>query len=380
MQRRPCDVVVFGATGFTGSQIARTLAAAVAHDPQFHWGIADVEIIVADADDEQSIDRLVSRTRVVLNTVGPFARYGEKIVRACALHGTDYADITAETAHVRRIIDRYHDTAVETGARIVPFCGFDSVPSDIGTLLLVEHFRSMGQGTAEVKAFFRVAGGLNGGTSASTLELWRRPEDVTAMEDPYLLNPADQRAGPDKDPIAPTFDADLQRWVAPFLMGPINTRVVRRSAALSRVKYGRNFRYQEYWDPGGPAPFAVTGAAALSLAAMRVMARTPGAGALVAPFVPPPGAGPAQTAKGGFRILFIGRAEDGTKATLGIAGAGDPANNVTAKIAVECALSLVLEQPHRRSGKGGVLTPALASGHVLADRLRGAGLRITPCS
>src|SRR5262245_29756614 len=175
------DVVIYGATGFTGRQAARYFANRAPDAQSLRWAIAgrnreklelvhrslpsDVGLIVADAKDTTAIDALVASTRVVLTTAGPYAAFGEPLLRACATRGVDYVDITGETAHVRRMIDRYHDAAKHSGARIVPFCGFDSIPSDLGVLLLVEHFRSRGVGTREVKGFFRVIGGLNGGTA-----------------------------------------------------------------------------------------------------------------------------------------------------------------------------------------------------------------------
>lgn len=398
------DVVIYGATGLTGRQAARYFASGAGGNGALRWAIAGrdrqkldavhrglppaVGIIVADASDQAGIDRLVASTRVVLTTAGPYALHGEPLVRACARQGVDYVDITGETAHVRRLIDRYHREAARTGAKIVPFCGFDSVPSDLGALLLVEHFRGRRLGTRDVKGFFHAVGGFNGGSAATTLELWRHPDDVRAMEDPLLLNPdgpcqADERLR-NLDPAFPVFDSDLGRWVAPFFMGPINTRVVRRSRALAaqwQADYGSDFCYQEYWDPRGPAAYVAASTAAWSLATYRMMARVPGAADLLAPFVPPPGQGPGEAAtdRGYFCALFVGTADDGSKAWAELADSGDPAGRVTAKIACQSALALVLDRDRLPGGnaRGGVLTPATALGVPLVARLRKAGMTIT---
>lgn len=397
------DVVIYGATGHTGRQVVRQFGPRAAGGT-VRWAVAardptklkalraflapDVGALVADVGDESAIARLVASTRVVLNMAGPYARCAEPLVRACARLGVDYVDVTGETPHVRRLIDRYHHTAASTGARIVPFCGFDSVPSDLGTLLLVEHFRARGLATRQVKGFVRAFGSLNAGTTATTLELWRNPADIRAMEDPLLLNPpGPSRAGgtpPDPDPVFPVRDLDLNRWVAPFFMAPINTRVVRRSRALAAEAgedYGRDFQYQEFWDPGGPVSMVPAAAVAWSLAMYRMMAGVPNAAELLAPLAP---AGARVRVQGDqphdfFRSLYVATAADGSKAWAEIAGAGDPSNGATAKIVCECALALVLERDPPPGGerRGGILTPAVALGTPLANRLREVGMNVT---
>jgi short subunit dehydrogenase-like uncharacterized protein len=370
------DVVIYGATGFTGRQAARYFANRPAHSPPVRWAIAgrnreklelvhrslppDVGLIVADANDTTALDALVTGTRVVLTTVGPYAVHGEPLLRACAARGVDYVDITGETAHVRRMIDRHHAAAERSGARIVPFCGFDSVPSDLGVLLLVSHFRA---------------------------SVWRHPDDVRAMEDPLLLNPHEQRRAEDalanRDPMLPVLDQDLGRWVAPFFMAPINTRVVRRSralAALAQEDYGSAFTYQEYWDVGGPAAFVLASGASVGIAMSQLLSRVPGAANLLERFAPAPGEGPSERTmdEGYFRALFVGFADDGTKAWALVADKGDPGNRVTVKIVSECALALALDRdrlPGARA-RAGILTPASALGMPLVERLRAAGMTL----
>jgi short subunit dehydrogenase-like uncharacterized protein len=388
------DVVIYGATGFTGSQAAEYFDDHVG--TALRWAIAGrnesklsalradlhtkPDVIVADADDDGAIDRMVAQARVILTTAGPFARYGEAIVRSCAARGVDYVDITGETPWVRRMIDRYERKAIASGARIVPFCGFDSVPSDLGAFLLVEHFRAQGKTTRSVRAFQRAQGGINGGTIASMTNMMASA-DRNVFDDPMLLNPDAYRTSDEtlanRDPVAPEFDPDLKRWVAPFFMGPINTRVVRRSHALSsqrQAPYGDRFRYQEFWDLGPSAGYAANAMAAFGMGFIQSVMRMPGVGRFVEAIAPAPGDGPSeQTMDNGFyQCRLVGTADDGTKAWALIAGRGDPGNRATVKFVCESALALATQRDRLPDGAG-FLTPATAFGNVLVERLRSAG-------
>jgi short subunit dehydrogenase-like uncharacterized protein len=391
------DVVLYGATGFTGAQTARYFDRHVG--TALRWAIAGrsaarlealqaslqrpVPVVVADAHDEAAIDRLVAGTRVVLTTAGPYARYGEGLLRACVTRGVDYVDITGETLWVRRMIDRYHDRAVLSGARIVPFCGFDSVPADLGAHLLVEHFRRLGLGTRSVKGFYRAQGGINGGTVASLAAMMNSP-DRNRFDDPLLLNPEDSRdaasALANRDPVMPTPDVDLGHWVAPFFMGPINTRVVRRSAALAagfQRSYGLKFSYQEYLNLGSPLSFMTSSVAALATGVFGAMSRIPGVNRTIETLAPAPGEGPSETTmdEGFFECFLVGRADDGSRAWARIEDKGDPGNRATVKFVCESALCLARERD-RLPNRAGLLTPAVAFGDVLVERLRAAGMRI----
>jgi short subunit dehydrogenase-like uncharacterized protein len=391
------DVILYGATGFTGAQTARYFDTHVG--TRLRWAIAGrnaakldavratlsqpVPTLVADATDDAALDRLVASTRVVLTTTGPYARYGEPLLRACVTRGVDYVDITGETLWVRHMIDRYHDRAVRSGARIVPFCGFDSVPADLGTHLLVEHFRQIGVGTRSVHAFYRAQGGVNGGTVASLTEMMHSPER-NRFDDPLLLNPDDQRdaatAIANRDPILPVLDTDLGHWVAPFFMGPINTRVVRRSAALSaqvQRGYGPKFSYQEFWNLGAPLSLLSTSIAAAGAGVFGAVARLPGLDRVLAMVAPPPGEGPSEETMdaGFFECLLVARADDGSRAWARLEDRGDPGNRATVKFVCESALCLALDREHLPD-RAGLLTPATAFGSVLAERLRRAGMRV----
>lgn len=391
------DVVIYGATGFTGTQVAEYFDDHVGG--LLRWAIAGrnattlaelrtdlrttPDVLLADADDTAAIDALVSKTRVVLTTAGPFARYGEAVVRSCATRGVDYVDITGETPWVRRLIDRYQRRAVASGAKIVPFCGFDSVPSDLGAHLLVEHFRSQGKSTRSVRAFQRAQGGVNGGTIASMTNMLASA-DRNLFDDPLLLNPDEYRSSDEalanRDPVAPVFDPDLRRWVAPFFMGPINTRVVRRSHALSsqwQRPYGDGFQYQEYWDLGQTMGYGGAAMAALGMGFFQNLLRVPGVGRVIEAIAPSPGDGPSEATmdNGFYECRLVGTADDGTKAWALIAGKGDPGNRATVRFVCESALCLAMQRDRLPGGiaRAGLLTPATAFGDVLVERLRATG-------
>jgi short subunit dehydrogenase-like uncharacterized protein len=404
--QRPYDVVLYGATGFVGRQ---TVAHFAAHARGVRWalagrspdklaqvrqacgpGAADAGIIVADAADQKALAALAAQTTVVLSTAGPFALHGSALVAACVAHRTHYVDITGETPWVRGLIDRHHVQAAREGTRIVPCCGFDSVPSDLGAWLVAEAiWHQHGEPCVGVKALHTMRGGLNGGTLASALNIIESGQG-TLLADPFLLNPAGSAPSDPvefADPVTPHRDADFdETWVAPFVMGPINTRVVRRTAALLAARgdpaYGARFGYQEYLRVGrGPLAAAAAaavsagmsmGQAAMRLKTVRGLARS----AAVAP-----GEGPSErTMDGGsFRCDLVGTSASGHVKRGRVSGQGDPGNRATTKFVSEAALALALE-PDALPGGGGVLTPASGMGMVLARRLLAVGIHLEPIS
>jgi short subunit dehydrogenase-like uncharacterized protein len=398
---RPYDVVLYGASGFTGRQ---TVAYFARHAPEgVRWAIAgrnrqrleavrselapEVDLLVADSHDGPALDAIAARTRVLLTTAGPFAVHGDLLVDACVRSETHYVDITGETLWVRSLIDRHHDRAAASGTRIVPFCGFDSVPSDLGAYLVARHVRRLwGVPCERVHAIFRMAGGVNGGTLATVFHLYESG-NASRIADPYLLNPQNRRpAEPnerDRDPRAPRIHPDARTWVGPFFMGPINTRVVRRSAALQEAwddSYGPDFSYQEYLGFDEPlAALQAIGMLVGGVAAQGVM-RQPLLRRLVRPLLPAPGTGPSERTmnEGWFSCDLFGTAADGRQVRGTIRGAGDPGNRATVAFVCESALCLALHADELPGGpaRGGVLTPATALGDVLAERLRGAGMRV----
>lgn len=391
------DLVVVGATGFTGRQAAAYLAA---HGPAgLRWALvgrdevrlravrdglgpahAQRECIVVDTQDVAAVQALVARTRVVLTTVGPYAQYGEPLLAACARQGRHYVDITGETPWVRRMIDRYHDEAQQTGARIVPFCGFDSVPSDLGAWMLAEHQRQRGGAPlAQVLGLFRARGGFNGGTLASALGMMERGDGRTVAQSDLLNAPGASGVYP-RDQRGPVFVPEAETWSAPFFMEAVNTRVVRRSASLlagGPQDPGPAFSYREAMATGpGLSGRLLASGLTLSLGAFGLlMSGTWGRG-LVRRLAPAPGQGPDEQTmdRGFFRVDLWAHTVDGASLRGRIEGQGDPGNRCTVRMLCEAALCLGLEEAALPAGAG-ILTPATGLAGPYLARLRAAGMR-----
>ncbi len=390
------DIILVGATGYVGALIADVLAARAGGN-RLRWAMAGrnagklavvkdslgtrgerVATIVADTSDRAAMDALAAQTKVVLTTVGPYAKYGSELVAACAAAGTDYCDLTGEAPWIQRMIDAHHDAAAASGARIVPCCGFDSIPSDLGVLFLNN---AVGQRTghpctAIAMRVKSMKGGASGGTIASMMNLVEEAlgdSSVRAMlANPFALNPKGARQGPRQPGAIPvTYDGAAGSWTAPFVMGAINTRVVHRSNALLHYAYGRDFRYDEAMLTGGgvlgaPAAIAVTGA----MGAFGLAAAFPPTRALLNRFVlPKPGEGPTaeQRERGSYELLFLGTAADGAKFKARVTGDRDPGYGSTAKMIAEAAICLS-ELP-AEDVAGGFWTPASAMGTRLIERL-----------
>src|SRR5262245_44374232 len=401
MDTRPLDVLLYGASGFTGRLAVAELAR---HAPRgLRWGLAGrhrakleaardaaggpcrpAEILEADSARAATVDAAVARARVVMSTAGPFATYGNPVVDACVRHRAHYVDITGETTWVADLIERHHAKASADGTRIIPFCGFDSVPSDLGTLLVVEHLHSRGTPCAEVVSAFRLRGGLNGGTAATAVQLFESGQ-ARRSGHPFLLNGAGRprlsreeflRA---RDPKGVRWNADLHRWLAPFFMAMVNTRVVRRSAMLAAetgAPYGPYFAYREFMAMRSRFQAAMLAA---GLTGAQLALASP-LRALVKRRLPPPGTGPSEEVRrnGWFRLDLVARGEDGRRGFGLVKDQGDPGNTVTVKILCESALALAMDGPRLPGGpaRGGVLTPATGLGQVLVDRLRARGMTL----
>jgi short subunit dehydrogenase-like uncharacterized protein len=406
---RELDVALFGATGFAGRLVAAYLAGHA--PPGTRIGLAgrsearlaevrtglggaagDWPLLVADSADPASLTALARSARVVATTVGPYRHRGLPLVEACATAGTDYADLSGEVLFERESIDRYHDLAAGTGARIVHSCGVDSIPSDLGVQVLHEAVRG-GAGaddghledTTLVVTGFK--GGFSGGTLASIMgqldEVRAHPDLRRMAGDPYALSPdraAEPRLGRERDLSRVRYDADLGIWVGPFLMAGINTRVVRRSNALQDWAYGRRFRYREVtgFGSGRAAPVraatVTTALGALGAGLAFPWSRS----LLVGRVLPAAGAGPSEKTRrnGYFRMKIHGRTPAGQRYVARVEGQGDPGYQATAVMFGESALCLALDRD-RLPGRSGVLTPATAMGPVLTERLRSAGLTLT---
>ena len=408
MTDRELDIVLFGATGFTGKLVAEYLATR-AEKPR-RWAIAgrnrakleavkkglvetdarleDLAIIVADGHDEASLDALVPRTRVVCTTVGPYRAHGKQLAAACAKHGTHYCDITGEVPFIRESIDQNHAIASESKARIVHCCGFDSIPSDLGTHLLWDHASKQGGTLAWVKGFVgEMSGTASGGTAATMLAIMEeamRDKGVRRLlGTPHALDPVlpkTRNTDPfEQDVRGVAFDQDADRWTAPFVMATINTRIVRRSNAL--IGYGDGFRYRETMTlPKGPKGFALASMVTAGVGIFAVSAALAPTRALLGKFVlPKPGEGPSKEARdrGHFTLRFVseGTTQDGRalRAHATVKGTSDPGYGETAKMLGESALCLA-EDDALLEPRYGVLTPASAMGMRLVDRLRRAGM------
>jgi short subunit dehydrogenase-like uncharacterized protein len=283
---------------------------------------------------------------------------------------THYCDITGETPWVRSLIDRYQDKAAAEGTRLIPFSGFESIPSDLDAMLIAG---ALGPQTATVKAFFQMSGGLNGGTLASALNMAETGANKL-MRDPFLLSPLIQRPLKDleRDPAAGAFDEDAKTWVAPFVMSAINTRVVRRSCQI----LGVDFAYQEYLKVNGAlaGPLAVSVAAGSAL--FEAGLRFSPVRRFIRAVAPAPGTGPREKTmdEGWFRCELVGQASDGRTARALIADKGDPGNRVTVKCLCESALALALDDLPARAG---FLTPSTGLGDALVKRLRYRGMELS---
>jgi len=402
MSERLYDVVLYGASGFVGKQTVQYFAKQ-GLGGQVRWAIAgrnrqkleavreavgvDVDVFVADSQDQLAIDAIVAQTRVLLTTAGPFALYGNTLVDACVRFQTHYVDITGETPWIRTLIDRYHAQAAADGTRIIPCCGFDSVPSDLGTYLVAQYLQQELQVPCkQVKAYFQMFGGFNGGTLASAFNLYDSPE-ASRLNDPFLLNastPSSTQIDRNRDPQYPLFDADLNTWVSPFFMGPVNTRIVRRSADLLQEwqePYGPDFTYQEYLKFDEPLAWLKATGVTAGMAVMTGILQPPFVRSRLQPILPKPGEGPSEQTmnEGWFSCELVGTAVDGRKVKGLIQDQGDPGNRATVKFVCESALSLALQLHELPGGqsRGGILTPATGLGHVLAERLRQAGMILT---
>lgn len=394
MQDRELDVILFGATGFTGRLVAEYLAK---HRAAGRWAIAGrnrdklaalgfaVPIIVADALDPDAMAAVARRTRVVCTTVGPFTKYGSALVKACAEAGTSYCDLTAEVPWMRAMIDAHDAQAKATGARIVHACGFDSIPSDLGTLLVQDEFRRhFGRYADRVTAYYGASrGGVSGGTIASGIEIARASKDArvrSLIANPYALDPDPAVArAPSPDEAGLHWDRKLGRFTLPFVMALSNTRVVRRSHALAGYPWGPGFVYREVMTAAGNARGLVFAAAMTAgLGVFQLAMRSDGVRELLAKRLPQPGQGPSRAARDkGFWSLELVAEGAGDRVAYKASDVGDPGYSSTARMLGEAALCLAHDP---LTAPGGFLTPATAMGHALAERLRAAGLTLAVTS
>lgn len=385
-QQRAFDIVIYGATGFTGRLVAEYLAQQGGHG--LRWAMAgrnadklaavrdeigapaDTPLVVADAGDPATLAAMAAGARCIISTVGPYQRYGSDLVAACAGHGTDYVDLCGEPLWMRDMIATHQDAAKASGARIVFSCGFDSIPFDLGVLYLQDAAREkFGAACPRVRGRVRAMNGeFSGGTAASlgaTMERIKgEPELLQALVDPFSL--ADGFRGPEQPADnKPYEDELLGQWVAPFIMATINSKNIHRSNALLGHPYGEDFRYDE---------MMLTGPGEQGKAAAEYVAKADPLGGENAP---KPGEGPSKEAReaGNYDVLFVGTSADGGEIRAAVSGDLDPGYGSTSKMIAESAVCLVT-----RCGElpGGIYTPAPALGQKLIERLQAhAGLTFT---
>jgi short subunit dehydrogenase-like uncharacterized protein len=389
------DVALFGATGFVGALVAEHLARTAPEGVRI--GLAgrskeklerlrdgldrDWPLLVVDA---REPDELVASARVVCTTVGPYVRYGRPLVDACARTGTHYVDLTGEVPFVRDVIDDLHDVAVASGARLVPSCGYDAIPSDLAVLLLAEQAAADVAGTLrDTTLVASVTGGVSGGTvdsmRAHVETLKARPELRALVADPYALSPGRDaepqlHERPDRAGVAKLPDG---RWTGPFVMAQYNTRVVRRSNALLGYAYGRELRYAERMSFGtGPLAALAAGAVATTLPLAELGMGFAPSRAVLDRLLPKPGEGPSEKTRstGWFRMEAETTTTTGARYQSVVAGSGDPGYAATAVMMGESALCLAFDEIPERAG---VLTPATAMGDALVRRLRAQGMELS---
>jgi len=372
------DIIVYGASGFTGRLVAEYLA----KQGVGKWAMAgrslsklvqvrdemglpsDTPLVVADASTPASLVEMCNRTRVVLTTVGPYQLYGKELVAACAETGTDYVDLCGEPACMREMIDAHDARAKETGARIVFSCGFDSIPFDLGVWFLQQEANKRhGKPAPRVKGRVRkMQGGASGGTIASLTETMKaaakNPKIIRILKSSFGLTPGFE--GPSQPSgLLPEYDSATGTWTAPFVMAPINTKNVHRSNFLLGHPYGRDFVYDEMI-------MTTIGDAGRAMAEAMAKASPFGDSKLQ------PGEGPSKEERenGFYDVLFIGEYPDGTSVRVSVSGDKDPGYGSTSKMIAESALTLL-----ENDTPGGVTTPgAVMAAPLLARLEKNAGL------
>ena len=380
---KPFDIVVFGASGYTGRLVAEYLAEEYGNT-ELKWamagrslsklasvrselGISDqVTLLEVDVESPESVSDMVDACRVVITTVGPYQLYGDELVKQCAERGTDYVDLTGEPSWMHKTIAQYSETAKASGAKIVHSCGFDSIPFDLGVYLLQQHAISKtGEPIATVKGRVRAMNGtFSGGTIASMRATMAsakaNPAIIQILTNPFALT--EEFSGPEQPSgAAPQYDEELQSWSAPFIMAPINTKNIHRSNFLLGHRYGQNFCYDEMLLTGDGDQGKDT---AEFVAKDNSVARSD----------LQPGEGPSKTERenGNYDAIFAGESAAGEMMISSVQGDRDPGYGSTSKMLAEAAMCL-LHNPDLASG--GLWTPASAMGDALIGRLQAhAGL------
>ena len=390
---RDFDLIIWGATGFTGNLVCEYINKYYEYN-ELKWAIGgrnqnkllklqkklkidDSRIIIADSFDKESLTKMAKRSKVICTTVGPYAKYGSLLVKSCVNNGTNYCDLAGEAQWIRKMIDLYHDKAIDNNVKIVNSCGYDSIPSDLGV-----YFINKNLSKKNLKIKMRVTGtkgGYSGGTYASMQNIIKEAsldrEVRKSLTNPYGLNPVGEQKGNDKrDLSSVVYDSEIKSWIAPFLMAGINTRIVRRSNALSKYKYGKGFKYDESIMTGQGIKGRLNGIM-LSIPLIFLAAK-PGSllNKISSFFVPKPGDGPNKKEResGYFSSRFFVFDEESNASVFKVTGDRDPGYGSTSKMLAESAVCIAKDN---LEDKFGVLTPSYAMGdHILNRLISKAGL------
>ena len=392
------DIIIWGASSFTGKLVTEYIFNKYGSS-KIKWAIAgrnldklekvrsqvadeDIPIFIADSFDEDSLSKFVKKTKVVCSTVGPYSLYGTKLVKVCLENNTNYCDITGEAHWIRTLIDNFHEEAKSKKIKIVNSCGFDSIPSDMGVYFIQNEIKKVYKNYAK-SIKMRVAGirgGISGGTYGSINNLLKEAyadrNVFKVLNNPYGLNPKDKMEGMDKKDLRKIiFDKESNSWIYPFIMAGINTKIVRRSNALSNFKYGKDFRYEEATMSGkGISGFWK---AILAVFPLAMVGLNPNSflKKIVNSFMPKPGEGPGlEKRKNGFyNLRFYITIDDKNKVFAKVIGDSDPGYGSTSKMLAESALCLAFDKLPENYG---VVTPSFSMGDKLLDRLNhNAGLK-----
>ena len=390
------DIIIWGATGFTGRLVAEYIFKNYSSE-KLNWAIAgrdkkklinvrdkiadeNIPIIIADSFDEVSLTKMTQRTKVICSTVGPYSKYGSLLVKSCIKTNTHYCDLAGEAQWIRKIVDTYHQEAKNKKIRIVNSCGFDSIPSDIGVYFIYKNLPDVNIKLDKIS--MRVSGfkgSLSGGTYASMNNIITEASKDRLigkiLTNPYGLNPEGQRSGPDKRDLNKVkYDEDSKSWIAPFMMAGINTKIVRRSNALSNYSYGKNFTYDESVMTGDGFRGRIR--AIISVLPLIFLSAKPGSllKRIFNFFTPKPGQGPNENERenGYYSMRFYIRYNDKSRALVRVTGDRDPGYGSTSKMLAESAICLSKDS---LKDTYGVITPSIAMGDQILDRLQAkAGL------
>ena len=405
------DLIVFGATGFTGKLVIEYLIKNYGTKNQkFTWAIAgrdkakleelkqsfigidsqsvNIETYVADSFNSQSLDILTSSCRIIISTVGPYLKYGLPLVESCVKNHTNYCDLTGEVPFIRESIDLFHEKALNNKCRVIHSCGFDSIPSDLGVLLLQKNsLEKFNKVCEKVNLYVRsIKGGVSGGTISSMINIKKyihsHPDKRNVLKSPYSLNPIDKINNSTRQPVLKSvrWDNSFNKWTSPFLMSGVNTRVVQRTNAIAEFSYGKNFRYNEVSSfDSGLNGFLKAFNMLMTLFFLQLSLRT---NLLIWIFkktiFPKPGEGPSKhkMKNGFFKMKIIGFINKIRKNSVTVTGDSDPGYSATAKMLTESAICILLNE-NRIPKKYGVLTPASGIGLILIERLKEKGISFT---